>query len=202
MATAAAAPPTASQQMGYTLNLTGGLSTTNMSDITVRYWFTADDNDVTQLFFVTYYSQVNNVAITNDVTATFAPAPPANVTPTSDSYMELSFSAAAPALSFGTTANIQVVVHGPGGNGYSDKFNETNDYSFNAMDPGTGTYGPNNNITYYVKGVLVGGCEPSGTGGGGGSSSSSSSSSSSGTGSDSGSGVDANASSQTDASGD
>jgi hypothetical protein len=99
-------------------------------------------------------------------------------------------------LTFGTPANIQVVVHGPGANGYSDKFNETNDYSFAGADT---AYAANNNITYYLNGVLVGGCEPSGTGGGAGASSSSSSSSS-GSGSDSGSGTDANASPPADAS--
>ena len=98
---------------------------------------------------------------------------------------------------------IQVDVHGPGSGGYNDKFNETNDYSYNGAEA---AYGLNNNITYYVKGVLVGGCEP-GTGGWSrrvGRSSSSSSSSSggsidSGASIDSGTGSDANASGAVDA---
>jgi hypothetical protein len=160
-----------------------------MSDITIRYWFNSDMNDIPSLFFISYYSQVNNMAIAPLIGYKFSVAPAGNVTPMSDAYMELSFAAGAPALAFGTTANIQVVVHGPGSNGYSDQFNETNDYSFIGTET---AYGPNNNITYYVKGVLAGGCEP-GTGGGGGGSSSSSSSSSGGS-VDSGSGSDANAS--------
>ncbi len=187
----------ASQQMGFNFEIVGGLGNVALSDLTVRYWFTVDANSVSSLFFISYYSQTNNNNITADITATFAPAPAGNVTPTSDSYMELSFAAGAGSLAFGANAQIQVVVHGPGSNGYSDVFNETNDYSFDATKTQTGGYQPFNRLTVYDKGVLVFGCEPSGTGGGAGSSSSGAAgssssgaaSSSSGAGTDSGTGA-------------
>jgi endoglucanase len=148
----------ASNQIGFHFQIVGGVGPLSLSDLTVRYWFTVDSDALSSLFFVSYYSQNGNTTITPDVSAAFVAAPAGNVTATSDSYIELSFTAAAGGLSFGTSAQIQVVVHGPGANGYSDVFNETNDYSYVAT---TGqTYQASDRITAYVKGQLVSGCEP------------------------------------------
>jgi len=137
--------------------------------VTVRYWFNADQNPVSTLFFVSYDARNGNAQFNNTamgLTGTFAAAPPANATLTADSYLELSFGTAAGNLTplGGAPAQIQAAIHGPGSNGYSDVFNETNDYSFTATQR-CSMYAASTTITAYLKGVLVSGCEPgSGTG--------------------------------------
>jgi len=137
----------------------GGFATITLSDVTVRYWFTADGNAPATLMFKSYYSQNGNLTITNMVKATFAAAPPANVTPTSDTYLELSFPGATGTIGAlgGGGANIQVEFNGA----QNQTFNETNDYSFDATK--TKTYQAWTHMTAYVKGVLVYGCEPQST---------------------------------------
>ena len=140
-----------------------GFGTVSLSDVTVRYWFTADGNALSGLVFACDYASNANMtmqAITGSVNAAFAAAPPANTTPTSDSYMELSFASSAGNLPFGgSPATVQVRVHGgPSSQPYMDMFNEANDYSF---DPNkTMMLQLTQTITAYVKGQLVWGCEP------------------------------------------
>jgi hypothetical protein len=131
----------------------GGFGTVNLSDVTVRYWLSADSNPAASITFVSYYSQNGGVDITKTITGTFAAAPAANVAVGADSYLQLSFAATGAgslgALG-GSAANIQVAFHGPGTQ-YSDVFNETNDYSYT---PGTKctTFAPTQTVTAYVKG--------------------------------------------------
>jgi len=134
-----------------------GFASENLAAVTVRYWFTADGNTLPNLTFTSYGAQgYNGVDISKSLNHAFVAAPPANVTATSDTYLELSFGAAAgmlPPLSGG--AIIQVSFHGP----YypSVPFNEINDYSF---DPTKTTYQLSTRITAYLNGQLAWGCEP------------------------------------------
>jgi Cellulose binding domain len=133
-----------------------GFATLNLSDVTVRYWFSADSNALSGIVWETDYA-ANGTGITADVKTVLMPAPLANVTPTSDSYLEFSFTAAAGSVTGlgGSPATIQGRMHGTN---YSDMFNETNDYSF---DPtAKAAFQPTTTITAYAKGVLVWGCEP------------------------------------------
>jgi Cellulose binding domain len=186
--------PTATQSVHFHFQLQGGLAATSLQDVKVRYWFTADSNALTGITFVSYYSQFGGTAIcgpcpmssqagsSNNVVGAFASAPAANVTPTADSYLELSFGTgtASDMLTFGgSSAVIEVVFHNTN---YAGTYNETNDYSYNAtkvMTPSAWDH-----ITVYAKGQLVAGCEP----GAGGSTSGGSSSSSSSGASDAGGG--------------
>jgi hypothetical protein len=193
------ATSTAVSTVQFNLQLTnGGFTTVALSDVTVRYWFTNDSNALAGNVFVSYYSTNGSTVLcmpcpseggASDIAATFAAAPPANVTPTSDSYLELSFSSAAGnlagALNGGAGAAVQVAFHGPN---YSYMFNETNDYSFDATKKAAA---PQTSITAYVKGQLVWGCEP-GSGASG---------SSSGGGTDAGGGMDATGAASSDAAG-
>jgi hypothetical protein len=151
-----------------------GFSTVSLSDVTVRYWFTADGNTLSGITFMTYYSSNAGTDITKSIKPTFAAAPPANTTATSDTYLELAFGTGTGSIAAlsGGGADVQVAFHGP----YSPPapFNETNDYSFDSTK--TTTYHAWTNITAYLKGQLVWGCEPGagGTVSAGGSSSSSS----------------------------
>jgi hypothetical protein len=150
-------------QIHFNLRLTNsGVDTAQLSDVRVRYWFTADGNQVGTLAFTCPSAGSGSADFTNAVTGTFAVAPAANVTSTSDSYLELSFSQAAGALLGLSTSfvEIQSMLHGPGSAGYNDLFNETNDYSFDITKPATGGFQPTQTITAYVRGVLVWGCEP------------------------------------------
>ena len=131
-----------------------------LSDVTLRYWFTADGNTLSTIYFQTYYSAnvSTNTMINADVSGTFASAPAANVSATSDSYMELSFSAAAGSLPTNGKATVQCSWDGPGPNVYMDMFDEANDYSFDANDTAAPVQAPY--VTAYVGGVLVWGIEP------------------------------------------
>jgi uncharacterized membrane protein YgcG len=174
-------PATSNVTVQFNLQITNaGFSTLSLSDVTIRYWFTADGNPSSNITFTTSYSANGNMGITSSVHGVFMPAPAANMSATSDMYLELSFDAAAGGLSAlsGGGATIQATFHGP----YypAVPFNETNDYSFDATKTMAGGYQPSKSITAYLKGQLVWGCEPGS--GGSGSSGGSSSSSSSGSG--------------------
>jgi Cellulose binding domain len=154
------AKPTAVQQPSLQLDLgNGGFSTLHLSDITVRYWFTADGAPTSSLAFVSYYSQNVGTNITKLIASKFVAAPAANVTATSDTYLELSFAATAGDLAplSPPSANIQVVIQGA--SGQNQMFNETNDYSFNALAK-CPAFAASPTITAYAKGVLAYGCEP------------------------------------------
>jgi hypothetical protein len=159
------ATSTAVQTAQFNLEVSNaGFGTLNLSDVTIRYWFTADGNPVSGITFKSYYSQNANQNITTDLAGKFMAAPAANLTATSDSYLEVSFTAGAGALGAlsGGAADIQVAFFDPN---YRFMFNETNDYSFDPTKRPS-TYQLSKTITAYVKGQLSWGCEP-GAGGSG-----------------------------------
>jgi cellulose 1,4-beta-cellobiosidase len=181
------ATSTSVQTVAFDLQIVNaGFTAISLSDVTVRYWFTADGNSLAGLTFTSYYSQNGNTTITKDIKATFAAAPPANMSATSDSYLELAFSAASGTLAplSGSGAQVQVEFNGP----YSPPtlFNETNDYSF---DPTKKAYAAWTHVTGYYQGQLAWGCEP-----GPGTAASSGGATGSGAGSEAGSGSEADAS--------
>ena len=132
----------------------------DLSNVTLRYWFTADGNTLSTIFFQTYYAANTsaNMMINADVSAGFAAALSANVTATSDSYMELSFASGAGSLATNGKATVQCSWDGPGQNVYTDMFDETNDYSFDPND--TGSPVQTQYVTAYAAGTLVWGIEP------------------------------------------
>ncbi|MBV9948317.1 MAG: hypothetical protein JOZ69_15810 [Myxococcales bacterium] len=136
------------------------LAAVPLADLTVRYWFTADGNDVTRLAAVSDFSENGFATINPDVSFAFASAPTA--TPTADSFLEISFSSEAGVLAALDEAELMVQArfHGPGPSQYSDTFDETNDYSFDpARSPGA-AFITAPTITAYIRGSLVWGCEP------------------------------------------
>jgi hypothetical protein len=164
---------TSSSSVTFVLGIAnGGFSTINLADVTVRYWFSGDGNAPSGMVFTCDYAQ-NGATITAAVNGTFAAAPMGNVTATSDTYLEVSFTSAAMSLAQITgSASVQVRFHGgTTQNPYMDMFTETNDYSFNGANK-CSTLVSSTTITAYLKGMLVWGCEP-GAGGSGSSSSSS-----------------------------
>jgi hypothetical protein len=153
------ATSTSIQTIAFNVELSNaGFATIHLSDVTVRYWFSADGNPASGITFKTYYSANANHDITADVMGTFAAASAANLTATSDSYLEVSFNAAAGTLGplSGGAADIQVALFDPK---YQFKFNETNDYSFDPTKRPS-MYQSSKVITAYVKGQLAWGCEP------------------------------------------
>lgn len=128
-----------------------------LSAVTLRYWFTADGNDLSTAFFKCY--DARNAAsgdITADVVGTFNTATAANTTALSDSYLELSFSSMPGTLAKNGTATVQVSISGPGSS-FNDMFDVTNDYSFTATDT---NFTQTPYVTAYVGGTLVWGIEP------------------------------------------
>ncbi|MBV9948991.1 MAG: hypothetical protein JOZ69_19235 [Myxococcales bacterium] len=141
-------------------------STVLLSDVTVRYWFSADSNPLSTITAVSDFSQNGNNQNFTKLSVVAAPA--ANVGPTSDTYVEFSFATTAgPLAALGAAATIQVRVDGRATSGMQEIFNETNDWSFLATAKcgnSTAMFTSDPNITAYVKGMLVFGCEPSGGG--------------------------------------
>jgi hypothetical protein len=138
-----------------------GTSPQALSELTVRYWYNVDASSGTlPQQYVCDYAQVDvvggsNTAITPDVMATFGAAP--TPTASADSYMEISFSAAAGSIPAGLSAQVQNRFHK---NNYSGTFTQTGDYSFNGAATG---FTPSTAITLYRSGHLVWGVEPGGT---------------------------------------
>jgi len=127
-----------------------------LGDITIRYWFSSDGYDPSTFGDHIYYAGLvgPGTDITSDVSAKFVAAPSANVTATSDTYIELSFASGAGSLAKNGDATIQVGFNGPG---YQDLFDETNDYSFEVGDT---TVAQDPYATAYFNGTLVWGVEP------------------------------------------
>ncbi len=137
-----------------------GTAPVSLSEVTLRYWFTSDGNALSGLYFQSYYAQnlTGFLQITSAVSGTFVAAPTANVTSMSDTYLEIAFTADGGDLPPGGGATVQVDIRGPGANGYSDSFDETNDYSFDSTK--TVTYQPWPHVTAYVAGQIAWGSEP------------------------------------------
>lgn len=123
-----------------------GSSTVNLSDFTIRYWFTIDSSAP-----LNYWCDYATLGC-SVITAKFSPVSPARTG--ADYYLEIGFTSSAGSLAAGAnTGEIQ--------NRFSkadwSNFNETNDYSYNGSQT---SYAPWNHITVYYKGQLVWGTEP------------------------------------------
>jgi endoglucanase len=124
-----------------------GTSSIQLSDITVRYWYTLDGQQEQQYWCD--YAQLGCGNIAGRLVSLSAPRTNAN------SYLELSFAGQAGSLAPGTnTGGIQSRFN------KSDwsNFNENADYSYNAASGAT--YAPSDKVTIYYKGALVWGNEP------------------------------------------
>ena len=129
--------------------LNTGTSPQALSELTVRYWFTADatstfdwNADYTQLTGLSANMMVSFPAMATAVTG-------------ADHYMEVAFTAAAGSIpANGSTGEIQLRFHRTG---YaSPNFDQSNDYSFAAQ----AAYADAMKIGLYRSGTLVWGVEP------------------------------------------
>ncbi|WP_299245686.1 PKD domain-containing protein [uncultured Aquimarina sp.] len=111
-------------------------------DITIRYWFTSEDNSI--LNFWCDWAQLG----TGFVNGAFGQQ-------NGMDYLEISFAAAAGSIaSFGTSGDIQTRF----AKANWSNFDENDDYSYRSV--GT-TFSSNQNITLYINNSLVWGVEPS-----------------------------------------
>ncbi|HEV2346711.1 MAG TPA: glycoside hydrolase family 9 protein [Actinocrinis sp.] len=123
-----------------------GSTAAQLSNVTVRYWFTEDGTQP-----LTYACDYAPVGCAN-VTGTFAAVSPAKAT--ADHYLQLSFGSAAGTLAAGaSTGGIQNRIYQ---SNYAT-MTQTNDYSFNAADS---AFTANPTITVYYNGQLIYGTEP------------------------------------------
>lgn len=122
-----------------------GTSTINLSDVKVRYYYTADGTQVQ-----TYYCDYTTAGTAN-VTGVVNLL--ATVKPTADSYVEIGFKAGAGTLAPGA----QLEVQGRVAKSDWSNYNQSNDYSFDAIDI---TYTDWNKVTGYLGGTLVYGVVP------------------------------------------
>ncbi|GAA0133212.1 hypothetical protein YSY43_00520 [Paenibacillus sp. YSY-4.3] len=121
-----------------------GTSAVNLSNLKIRYYFTKDGNQTMNAWVD--WAQVG----TSNIQATFGSVSGTNA----DTYVELSFTAAAGTIApGGQTGDIQLRMS------KSDwsNFNENNDYSFDATKT---SYTDWNKVTLYNNGVLAWGIEP------------------------------------------
>jgi Cellulose binding domain len=122
--------------------------TMSLSDVVVRYYFTADGTSA-------YGANCVQASVgCSDITEKIAtpPSPKHNA----DHYLQIGFTAGAGSLAPGKSTRaiglqLYRVDHG--------KLNQVDDYSFNPKDTG---YAPSDRVTGYLRGALVWGTEPSG----------------------------------------
>ena len=168
-------PDAADSGIGSTQTISFHISITNMgsmdqklSELTVRYWFTAEGDPTIKM--ECYYAgpipspMVNVQGTFKTLTATTMPA----ATATADTYLEVSFTAAAGSIpAGGNSGDIQLALHDT--NYGSSRFNEANDYSYNPADTLTkcsmGSAPPcaTSTITLYRGGDFIWGTQPDGT---------------------------------------
>ncbi|ANY65798.1 cellulose 1,4-beta-cellobiosidase [Paenibacillus sp. BIHB 4019] len=126
--------------------LNNGTTAVDLSTLKIRYYFTADGTQ--QHSFWSDYAQVGS----SNVHASFVTM--SSPTATADTYMEISFTAAAGSIAAGgTSGQIQTRVSK---NDWSN-LNEANDYSFDATKTSLVDW---NKVTLYQNGTLVWGIEP------------------------------------------
>lgn len=123
-----------------------GSSTINLSNVTIRYWYTSDGSQSQQ-----YWCDYAVVGCSN-VKGSFVAVSPARTN--ADYYLEISFTAGAGTLAPGASSgDIQ--------NRFSksdwSNYNEANDYSYNATMT---SYAAWTKVTAYYQGALVWGIEP------------------------------------------
>ncbi|MVM38942.1 hypothetical protein GO730_17660 [Spirosoma sp. HMF3257] len=137
---------TASNQISTYLKINNvGNVPVNYSDLTMRYWFTADGKAS-----VNYWIDYAEMGAAN-LGGQFKSVTP--VLTGADTYLEFSFKPSAGVFAaLGSTGSIQFRA----AKADWSAFTETNDYSFKASAP----FAENNHITLYYKGQLVYGTEP------------------------------------------
>jgi hypothetical protein len=123
-----------------------GSSSVQLGELTIRYWFTADDAKRHS-----YWCDWAAVDCAN-VSSVFRRA--SRATRAADTYLELSFTAGAGAVA-SRSASGEIISRFAKVDWSA--YDETNDYSF---DPGKLTYVDWSHVTLYRKGVLVWGVEP------------------------------------------
>jgi hypothetical protein len=130
----------------------------DLTRLRVRFWFTADGNALSGLTFASTFGLLNGMTTIPpaDVVGTLAPAPIVNVTATSDSYVEVSYTSAAGALVSGGKIEGNCDLSTPG---FVTTLNDQNDYSYFGGYTAS-AYVPTQTITAYLDGQLVWGCEP------------------------------------------
>jgi hypothetical protein len=117
-----------------------------LSDLTIRYWFTADG--ASGFTGNIDYAEINGqTQITGQVSVGFGQE-------SGSDYAEVSFSSTETIDAGGVVEEVQVRFGGAN----FPQMQQTNDFSFLASAP-AGT--PNPNVTPYLNGVQVGGCVPS-----------------------------------------
>lgn len=114
------------------------------SNLTVRYYFTADGNQPLNVYLD--YAQLGNL-----VKGTLGKLSPA--VGKADTYLELSFAGAGTLYPLSTTGTIQYRI----AKADWSNFNQTNDHSYKPSGPMI----ENGTMTAYLNGVLVYGSEPS-----------------------------------------
>ena len=129
-----------------------GQTTLNLSDITIRYYYTVD-GEKAQNFWCDY-AEVNTAAGDRKITSCVKGVLKKGVSkPGSDYYLEISFTSGAGTLKPGEKVSTD--------NRFAKwdwtTYQQTNDYSFNASATG---YVESNKITVYLSGTLVAGTEP------------------------------------------
>jgi endoglucanase len=123
-----------------------GNAAINLSDVTIRYWYTIDSNQPQ-----TYWCDYAVVGCSN-VKGSFVPVSPARTN--ADYYLEISFTSSAGSLApGGNSSDIQSRFSK---NDWSN-YNENNDYSYNGSMT---SYSSWTKVTAYYKGTLVWGTEP------------------------------------------
>ncbi len=159
-------PPASTNTVRFDVSITNnGSMPQGLSELTLRYWFTADG--ASSFAFNEYYaaSPINGnvMGAFTQLTASTTPA----ATATADTYFEVSFNAAAGSIAaMSSTDDIQLAFNDTT---YKTNFNEANDYSYTGTDS-MATCAPGNNVitcqsptvTLYRGGMLVWGTEPGG----------------------------------------
>jgi hypothetical protein len=137
----------------YKLVDTGG-PTVNLSDFRIRYYLTNEAK--TALLSDFLYAEVNGGPgyrdIRSDATVKVMPMTPASTG--ADTYVDISFNAAAGTLVNGQTCTVNFTVHTEG---FATNLNEADDYSH---DLARSDFGPNDKVTLYYQDKLVAGTEP------------------------------------------
>ncbi len=172
--TSDAATASSATQVNFVLNILNAGGTTPqaampqaLSELTVRYWFTADGAPTVTA--ISYYATIGSTNVMTSVESlSSATVPPA--TATADSYVEIAFGAGAGSIApMSDTGQIQIAFVDSDHSGPATHFNENNDYSFNAKDTSANCNAADMNnapscltdfITLYRGGKLVWGTEP------------------------------------------
>lgn len=125
--------------------INNGDSEINLSDVTLRYYYTID-GDISQSFWCDWAS-IGSANVKNNFVKLNNPVA------TADYYLELSFSESAGALKPGESAEIQTRISKSNWSNYT----QTNDYSF---DGSSSQYVNTKKVTGYINNALVWGIEP------------------------------------------